>query len=225
MRGNRAFTIIELLVTIGIIALLAAMLLPLANRVREQAKGITCLNNLRQIGLGFSLYTSANREQYPPIGKWVYYNNATLSPNQNIFVTGLIPKAMGSHISASTFRCPTDELTIHPTQPYSYSANAQILNVSPTLRTNAIVNPVGVILVIDESSATIDDLDWVPSHYAKDGRNLLSNRHDRASESSKDPTAGRGNVLFCDNHADFIPRLDSTQPAFWLAFPGQTPVP
>jgi prepilin-type N-terminal cleavage/methylation domain-containing protein/prepilin-type processing-associated H-X9-DG protein len=62
---KRAFTLIELLVVIAIIAILAAILFPVFAQAREKARAISCLSNLRQIGLAMMMYSQDNDEQSP----------------------------------------------------------------------------------------------------------------------------------------------------------------
>jgi prepilin-type N-terminal cleavage/methylation domain-containing protein/prepilin-type processing-associated H-X9-DG protein len=62
---ERAFTLIELLVVIAIIAVLAGMLLPTLGRAKEKATSIQCLNGLRQISLGHSMYADDHRGLFP----------------------------------------------------------------------------------------------------------------------------------------------------------------
>ena len=223
-----AFTLIELLVVIGIIAVLIGLLLPMLGRAREHANGIKCLSNLRTLGMAFLMYANDNKERFPAPGvsatatvpvmpdDWIYWE-AGRDINQ-----GVIVQYMGGKFIDSSYRCPSDNPRSHPgPYQYSYTTNERICNYfarigqGRLMLRSQIQSPSQKILLIDESSETLDDSCWAPQNYQIDHLNLLSNRHDQSKENHLDPTAGRGNAAFVDGHADFIPRSQSVDPKYW----------
>src|ERR1051325_376733 len=155
-----AFTLIELLVVIAIIAILAALLLPALTKARTKAQGISCMSNLKQVQLGWFLYSGDNNDQIaktggmdvleqsvatitsPPAGwnKWNWgYGSMDTSPGNTesrLIELGLIFPYVKN---LKVYKCPADRRTDAWNPPTSDS-----LTGTPTVRSvsmNAWLNP------------------------------------------------------------------------------------
>ena len=110
MQRKRGFTLIELLVVIAIIAILAAILFPVFQKVRENARRTSCLSNEKQIGLAIIQYNNDNDENMPP-GRYPYGNARGWACQVYPYVK-----------SVAAFQCPDDSTV--PKYATSYGLNA-----------------------------------------------------------------------------------------------------
>lgn len=110
-RTQKGFTLVELLVVIGIIALLISILLPALNRVRETANRVKCGSNLSQIGKAMLIYANENRDAFPrttasaTLASTVTYGtgNTTSITNANPFGVTTEGAPAVNDVSASLF--------------------------------------------------------------------------------------------------------------------------
>lgn len=120
MRERKAFTLVELLVVMAVIAGLAALLFPALGGARERGRRTTCLNNIRQICLAISMYRADYNEAFPT--------------DLNLLYKGAAPEE-GYVDTLKTFVCPSSGNTT-PATPgdgdYTYTKPASNNPVSTT---------------------------------------------------------------------------------------------
>src|ERR1043165_413612 len=110
IRVRAAFTLVELLVVIAIIAVLAALLLPVLGRAKGKARDLTCLSNLKQLGVAVRMFSDENEGKLP-LAEPLPTLPSTNPPLPRI--CDLLASYMGYSTNAlpqqnTVFRCPDD---------------------------------------------------------------------------------------------------------------------
>ena len=119
--ARSGFTLVELFVVIGIIALLISILLPAMNAAREQARSVKSLSNIRQLGGALVMYVNENRGVYP-VHAW---------PSMTTRARTRWPDALHTYLkNTDVFRSPglSDEQWVRMNKPFNHTTN----NTSPT---------------------------------------------------------------------------------------------
>lgn len=230
-KARSGFTIVELLVVTGILAILLALLIPSFSRARESARSAVCISNLRQIGnalVGYALdnhgYFPANAVFNPPRSSdWVFWQAG------RDLQKSAIARRMGDNIPPKVLICPSDDPSVRfsvlsDPYPYSYTFNQTFASnnpIPPVCRLAAVKRSSEKLLVICEDEHSIDDGNWDPRHWDPVSpiatENALSNRHARPCHANWQSTASlpkdqrpdrsdMGNVAFADGHAAQVPR-------------------
>ena len=211
--GNRwqAFTLLELLVVIAIIGILAALLLPALARAKDMSKRVGCLNNQKQLGLAWEMYSSdfngrmaINDVETTDVPRSTTNSWVAGNAKYDIDPTTITIGSIYSYVkNPSAYKCPADLGMIQDTaipryRSFSLSCymNGPLANtnwnVQPLRQTSQIQDTSKTLTFIDEDALTLDDGHFLYATNSNNWLNIPGWRHQN------------GTVLtFADHHTEY----------------------
>jgi prepilin-type N-terminal cleavage/methylation domain-containing protein len=126
MRRRNAFTLIEMLVVIAIIAILAALLLPALSAAKQRAWTTRCVSNLRQIGIGMRMFADDNNELYPESGGDIHWGAVDVAPPDGSGKASWMEQIVSYMANTNIYSCPANvQLPVDMQGPFNYFNGAR----------------------------------------------------------------------------------------------------
>ncbi len=235
-RKSAAFTLIELLVVISIIAVLAAMLLPVLARAKETGRRISCLNNLRQMGIAAKIYVDDNQGAYPPrheTDSWPHHLYDNYGRNLNLL---LCPTDIAVLLSNPATVGSSPSNNVPDAAPRSYFINGwndyfenpndpEGMNDGDSMKESAIAHPSDTILFGEKRHDAGDFYMDLLENGGNDFTGIAEQgRHDNngttSSQSNGAGSSGGSNYVMADFSARFIKFPQSVDPLNLWAISG-----
>lgn len=190
---SRGFTLVELLVSIAIIAIMGAILIPVVGHIRNKVDNATCINNMRQLGLAVTMFAQENNGQLP----------LSIQPDQSdpesmiswqILMMRQLEVPFAKHGDTSVFICPSHSHT-YPVEAYrTYAINLtgdSPTSNAPNLMTLSTPSKTALLVESKHESNGAGYVSLSRSVNGGSGQHRLEARHD-----------GMMNMFMADGHMD-----------------------